>query len=78
MAVLTVDDDVLIRAEKFAKKEDLSREEFVNRAIDIYLREKEFEELCAKGFDAWGRKMAEQGYTEEDVMEIIRKERRKK
>jgi|GEM_PF-2602161 len=40
MAVLTVNDDVCMRAEKFARQEERTREEIVNEAIDTYLKRK--------------------------------------
>jgi predicted transcriptional regulator len=67
---LTVKDDKLRKVDEFARQEGLSREDIVDEAIDIYLRQKS----SAVGCSAWGREMAERGFTEDEVMNIINDE----
>jgi len=68
MATLTVADDRLLEVDEFAKKEERSREEIVDRAIEAYLLKKEWERMRR-----WGRELAAAGITEEDVREEIKK-----
>ncbi|MDR2591715.1 MAG: hypothetical protein LBC59_02775 [Chitinispirillales bacterium] len=68
MATLTVADDRLLEVDEFAKKEERSREEIVDRAIEVYLLKKEWERMRQ-----WGRELAATGITEEDVREEIKK-----
>jgi len=67
MATLTVDDDVLLQVDECAKEEEISREDFVNRAIRVYLHEKLMDEL-----NAHGRRL---GLTEEIIAEEIKRYR---
>ncbi len=68
MATLTVADDRLREVDEFAKKEERSREEIVDRAIEVYLLKKEWERMRQ-----WGRELAATGITEEEVREEIKK-----
>jgi metal-responsive CopG/Arc/MetJ family transcriptional regulator len=68
MATLTVADDRLREVDEFAKKEERSREEIVDKAIEVYLLKKEWERMRQ-----WGRELAATGITEEDVREEIKK-----
>jgi metal-responsive CopG/Arc/MetJ family transcriptional regulator len=67
MATLTVDDDVLLKVDELAKEEEISREDFVNRAIRVYLHEKLMDDL-----NAHGRRL---GLTEEIISEEIKRSR---
>jgi metal-responsive CopG/Arc/MetJ family transcriptional regulator len=67
MAVLTVSDDLLVEVDQSAQLEKISREEFVQKAIRIYLRLKRWEQIRG-----WGRALAEGGVTEEDIALAIR------
>jgi metal-responsive CopG/Arc/MetJ family transcriptional regulator len=67
MATLTVDDAVLLKVDECAKEERISREDFVNRAISLYLHEKLMDEL-----NAHGRRL---GITEEIIAEEIKRSR---
>jgi len=53
VAVLTVnipfENDLLLKVDKCAQKEDRSREDIINQATEIYLRAKEWDEICADG-----------------------------
>jgi len=64
MATLTVDDDVLLKVDELAKEEEISREDFVNRAIRLYLHEKLMDDLHAHG--------KRLGITEEIIAEEIK------
>jgi len=74
MATLTVSipfrDDLLRQVDDFAKKEELSRNELVDKAIRIYLNKKRLNEMRE-----WRREyIAEHGaITEEEINEEIRK-----
>jgi metal-responsive CopG/Arc/MetJ family transcriptional regulator len=68
MAMLTVADDRLREVDEFAKKEERSRDEIVDEAIEVYLLKKEWERMRQ-----WGRELAATGITEEDVREEIKK-----
>jgi len=67
MATLTIDDDVVLKVDEYAKKEEISREAFVNRAVELYLREK-----FIAGLHEDGRRM---GITPEVIAEEIRQYR---
>jgi metal-responsive CopG/Arc/MetJ family transcriptional regulator len=67
MATLMIDDDVAFKVDEFAKKEDISREDFVNRAIRLYMHEKLMDEL-----NEHGRRL---GITEEVIAEEIKRAR---
>jgi len=73
MATLTIDDAVAVKVDEFAKEEEISREDFVNRAIETYLLKKELERLRQ-----WGRELAADGITEEDIREEIKNCRRER
>ncbi len=64
MATLTMDDDVVLKVDEYAKKEEISREDFVNRAVELSLREK-----FIAGLHEDGRRM---GITPEVIAEEIR------
>jgi predicted transcriptional regulator len=66
MATLTIDDDVAMKADEFAKQAEMSRENIVDEAIDIYARRaKEWDDICA-----YGRSHAlKYGITEEAIKE---------
>jgi metal-responsive CopG/Arc/MetJ family transcriptional regulator len=49
MVTLTVTDDRLRQVDEFAKEEARSREDVVDEAIDIYVRAKEWDNICAYG-----------------------------
>jgi len=74
MATLTVSipfrDDLLQQVDEFAKKEELSRDELVDKAIRIYLNKKRLNEMRE-----WRREyIAEHGViTEEEINEEIMK-----
>jgi metal-responsive CopG/Arc/MetJ family transcriptional regulator len=76
MATLTVNipfrDDLLRQMDEFAKKEALSRDELVDKAIRIYLNKKKLSEMRE-----WRREyVAKHGViTEEEINEEIRKYR---
>ena len=70
MPTLTVTEDRLREVDKFAEKEERSREEIVNEAIDAYLRKKALAEL--RGL---GRELAAAGITEDDVRAAIKEVR---
>jgi len=67
MATLMIDDDVALKIDEFAKKEEISREDFINRAIRLYLHEKLMDEL-----NEHGRRL---GITEEIIAEEIKRGR---
>jgi len=67
MATLMIDDDVVFKVDEFAKKEEISREDFVNRAIRLYMHEKLMDE-----FNEHGRRL---GITEEVIAEEIKRGR---
>ncbi|GBU23265.1 hypothetical protein R80B4_03182 [Fibrobacteres bacterium R8-0-B4] len=45
MATLTIDDEVVLKVDEFAKEEARSREEVVSQAIEVYLLKKEWERI---------------------------------
>jgi len=70
MATLTVTDNRLQEVDEFAKKEELNRDELVDKAIRVYLNKKRLDEM-----DKWRREhIARYGViTEEEINEEIRK-----
>jgi len=68
MATLTVNDDIVLKVDEFAREEERSREDIVSQAIEVYLLKKEWERIRL-----WGRELAATGITEEDVKEEIKK-----
>jgi len=71
MAMLTVADDRLREVDEFAKKEERSRDEIVDEAIYLYLRE--------KTLNAIRDDIKKMGITEEDIfneIKLYRKEKR--
>jgi metal-responsive CopG/Arc/MetJ family transcriptional regulator len=75
MATLTVNDDVVLKVDEFAKKEELSRDELVERAIRVYLNGKivnEMRELRREYIAQHG------AIAEEDINEEIRKYKEEK
>ncbi|GBU20286.1 hypothetical protein R80B4_00162 [Fibrobacteres bacterium R8-0-B4] len=70
MATLTVNDEIVLKVDEFAKKEELSRDEIVERAIRVYLNGKivnEMRELRREYIERHG------AITEEEISEEIRK-----
>jgi len=67
MATLTMDDDVLIEVDEHAKEEEISREDFIKRAIRLYLHQKMMADLHEHA-----RRM---GITPEVIAEEIRQYR---
>jgi len=70
MATLTVADDRLREVDEFAKKEERSREELVDEAIYLYLREKTLNEIR--------NDIKNMGITEEDIYNEIKLYREEK
>jgi metal-responsive CopG/Arc/MetJ family transcriptional regulator len=70
MATLTVADDRLQQVDEFAKKEERSREEIVDEAIYLYLREKTLNEIRDD--------VKRMGITEEDIFNEIKLYREEK
>jgi len=68
MAVLTIEDNVMLAVEKFAEKEERSRDEIVNEAIEAYLRRKKWNKIFAEG----SALAATHGITEKDVNDAVR------
>jgi metal-responsive CopG/Arc/MetJ family transcriptional regulator len=66
MAVLTIEDDLMLEVDQFAQLDEVSREEFVQKATRIYLREKRWERI-----QEFGREMRERGVTEEDLQKSL-------
>jgi len=64
MATLTVADDRLSEVDEYAKEEERSREDIVNEAIYMYLREKKL--------NAIRDRIKSMGITEEDIFEEVR------
>ncbi|MDR2971492.1 MAG: hypothetical protein LBU83_06135 [Bacteroidales bacterium] len=74
MAVLTIEGEVLLKVEEFAKQEARPREDVVYEAITAYLKRKAWDRFCESGFSVEGRKVAEQWLTDEDVIQFVDEE----
>jgi metal-responsive CopG/Arc/MetJ family transcriptional regulator len=78
MAVLTLSipckDETLRGIDEFAQKEERSREELVNEAVEIYLRRKRWDKIFAAG----NASATLYGITESDVNEAILEVREEK
>jgi len=67
MALLTIDDDVALKVDEFAQKEEISREDFVKRAIGLYLHGKLMDEV-----NEHGKRL---GITEEVIADEVKRGR---
>jgi len=70
MATLTVNDDTVLKVDEFAKEEELSRDELVERAVRVYMNGKIMNEIRELRREHIARHGA---ITEEEVNEEIRK-----
>jgi len=68
MATLTVTDDRLRQVDEFAKEKAISREDVVDEAIAIYVRTKEWDDICAYGYSH----ALKYGITEDAIIEESR------